>query len=91
MRMQNLIVRQERQKRTEIFAAIFYERPKRLCSAIRFRCERTVSDVALGFSQSPGVYCMYNVCGCVGHLGKGYEERGSLEVLFIQYPGIAGW
>ena len=35
--------RLERQKRTEIFAANLYERPKRLCSSIRFRCERTVN------------------------------------------------
>ena len=45
MRLQNGIVhheRLERQKRTEIFAATLYERPKRLCSAIRFWCEHTV-------------------------------------------------
>ena len=42
-------------------------------------------------TKSRSVVYMCNVCGCVGHLDKGYEERGSLEVLFLQYPGIAGW
>ena len=47
----------EQQRRTEIFAAILYAWPKRLCSAIRFWCERTVRRSLWLYLQSKKVLC----------------------------------